>query len=154
MGRLSMQAISTANSRDPDARSLLEQARLARGPDLTGHHQPDAAASSHFWLIGAGLLAKLPPKPKRSRAEAAAAELITRTSRQARDGFLDLHVEMLYRTLTKDYGSFVRVEELAFDAAAVPGLVPTRAQVALESGLPQKDKEGLEIDQGIFLSRV
>jgi thioesterase DpgC len=158
-----MQAISTADARDPDAQSLLEQAGLAaeasadwlaRRPDLTGDYRSDAAAGSHFWLAGAGLLAKLPPKPKRSRAEAAAAEFIARTSRQARDRFLDLHVEALYRTLTKDYGSFVRVEELAFDAAAVPGLVPTRAQVAAESELPQKDKEGLEIDQGIFLSRV
>lgn len=44
------------------------------------------------------------------------------------------------------------LEDLA-DAAAerFPGLVPTRAQVKAEGLLPQRDKVGLEIDQGIFM---
>jgi thioesterase DpgC len=145
------------------AQSVLEQAGLAAEtaadwlaiqPDLSGDYRLDAAAGSHFWLAGARLLAKLPPKPKRGAAEAAAADLITQTSRQMRDRFLDLHAETLYRTLTQDYRSFVRVEQIAFEAAAVAGLTPTREQVAIESELPQKDKEGVEIDQGVFLSRV
>src|SRR5205814_10110531 len=54
-----------------------------------------------------------------------------------------------------DLASFVRVEELVYVAAAqVPGLVPSRNEVAQETLLTQSDKEGLEIDQGIFLSRV
>jgi thioesterase DpgC len=36
----------------------------------------------------------------------------------------------------------------------VPGLVPTRAEVEREDLLPQKDKDGLEIDQGILLAHV
>jgi (3,5-dihydroxyphenyl)acetyl-CoA 1,2-dioxygenase len=36
----------------------------------------------------------------------------------------------------------------------VPGLVPDDKQLARENVLLQKDKDGLEIDQGIFLSRV
>ena len=151
------------SSPDAPAQSVLEQAGLAAEAaadwlgnelDLSGDYRRDAAAGSHFWLTGAKLLARLPPKPRRGAAQAAAAGLITQASRRARDRFLELHAEALYRTLTKDYRSFVRVEQLAFDAAAVPGLTPTREQVAMESGLPQKDKEGVEIDQGIFLAHV
>ena len=158
-----MQSISTASLPGSGAQSLLEEAGivaevaadwLASRPDLTGDYRLDAAASSHFWLGGGNLLAKLPPKPKRGAAEAAAAEAITRATRAARDRFLAAHVETLYRALTKDCRRFVRVEQLVFDAAEVSGLTPTRAQVAAESELPQRDKDGLEIDQGIFLSRV
>jgi thioesterase DpgC len=146
-----------------DAQSLLERAGLAHEPaadwlasqpDLSGDYHLDTAASSHFWMTGANLLAKLRPKPQRSQAEASAAQLIAKTSRLARDRFLELHVETLYRALTRDYRSFVRVEQLAFDAVAMPGLVPTREQVAVESQLSQRDKEGVEIDQAVFLSRV
>jgi len=151
------------SSSDAPAQGLLEQAGLAAEvaadwlgsePDLSGDYRRDMAAGSHFWLAGTKLLGRLPPKPKRGAAQAMAADLVTTKSRQARDRFLDLHVETLYRTLTKDYRSLVRVDQLAFDAAAVPGLAPTREQVAMESELPQKDKEGVEIDQGILLSRV
>jgi thioesterase DpgC len=146
-----------------DAQSLLERAGLAHEPaadwlasqpDLSGDYHLDTAASAHFWMTGANLLAKLRPKPQRSQAEASAAQLIAKTSRLARDRFLELHVETLYRALTRDYRSFVRVEQLAFDAVAMPGLVPTREQVAVESQLSQRDKEGVEIDQAVFLSRV
>ena len=41
--------------------------------------------------------------------------------------------------------------DLAFAAAErFPGLVPTRAQLAAECAHPQADKDGREIDQGIF----
>jgi thioesterase DpgC len=49
----------------------------------------------------------------------------------------------------------VRVEHLVRAAAAiVPGLVPDDAQLAGESGLSQRDKDGAEIDHGLFLSHV
>src|SRR6516162_5800436 len=50
---------------------------------------------------------------------------------------------------------FVRVEELLFAAAdAFPGLVPKRVQIAAEEDTLQRDKDGLEIDQGILISHV
>jgi len=49
----------------------------------------------------------------------------------------------------------VRLERLVYDAAdLVPGLAPTRAEVAAESGLRQADKEGREIDQGILANQL
>ena len=158
-----MQSVSPERAAGSDVRTILEQAGipapavadwLASQPDLSGDYPRDAGSCSRFWLGGAGLIAKLPPKPKRTPAELAAADAILSTTRAARDGFLAAHVEILYRTLTGDYRSFPRVDQLTHDAAVVPGLTPTREQVAVESELPQRDKEGIEIDQGIFLSRV
>jgi (3,5-dihydroxyphenyl)acetyl-CoA 1,2-dioxygenase len=158
-----MQSVPTTAEPDPDAQRILEQAGLAAEatqdwigsqPDLTGDYRRDIAASSHFWLSGANLLARLPSKPKRKAAETAAADVITCATRASRDRFLAAHVETLYRALTRNYGSFVRVEQLVYDAAKLQGLTPTREQVAAESRLPQRDKDGVEIDQGIFLSRV
>jgi enoyl-CoA hydratase/carnithine racemase len=155
--------MATAGASGADAQSVLEQAGLpapivanwlSSQPDFSGDYHLDAAAGSHFWLGGADLLAKLPSKAKRNAAEAAAAGAILGASRAARDRFLEIHTETLYRTLTLNYRSLVRIEQLAYGAAVLPGLVPTREQVAAESELPQRDKEGLEIDQGLFLSRV
>jgi thioesterase DpgC len=105
--------------------------------------------------LGAELLARLPAKPTRTEAQAAAANAIIERDRTARAQFVQSHTQILYRRLTGDFAKFKRVEELVRDAAAlVPGLVPDDSQLARENALPQKDKDGLEIDQGLFLSRV
>jgi thioesterase DpgC len=124
-------------------------------PKATGDYRRDAAAFAKTWRQGADLLAALPHKPSRSAAQARAAALIQRTDRAARDAFLAAHVETIYRALTKDFTAFMRVEDLVYAAASeVPGLVPTRAQVERENALPQRDKDGVEVDQGILLSHV
>ena len=77
------------------------------------------------------------------------------TARAQREQFLALHAEALYDKLTRNRSQFIRLEDLVFAAAAaVPGLTPTSAQVAAEAELLQRDKDGLEIDQGIFLAHV
>lgn len=49
----------------------------------------------------------------------------------------------------------LRCAELVYEVADhVPGLVPTRAEIAEERSHPQKDKQGLEIQQGEFFARV
>jgi enoyl-CoA hydratase/carnithine racemase len=76
-------------------------------------------------------------------------------AREARRRFLAAQAESLYRGITRDYSRFVRVGDLAYEAAELhPGLVPTRAQVAAESARLQRDKAGVEIDQGLLLSAV
>src|SRR5262249_30848401 len=110
---------------------------------------------SRRWRIGAELLISLPPKPARSDAQSAGATAILERDRLARAAFLGIHIEPLYSRLTGDFTKFKRVDDLVRDAAAaVPGLVPDDKQLARENGLQQKDKDGLEIDQGIFLSHV
>jgi enoyl-CoA hydratase/carnithine racemase len=124
-------------------------------PRDTADFAGDCARYSRFWKSNAALLARLPAKPSRSAEETEAAERAKRTARDARARFLSAHAEGLYDRLTQNRSRFVRVEQLVYDAASlVSGLVPTRAQVAAESALLQRDKEGLEIDQGIFVSAV
>ena len=124
-------------------------------PRDTGDFAGDCARYSRFWESSAARLARLPAKPARNADEAQAAEQIKQAARDARARFLSAHVEGVYDRLTQKRSRFIRVEELVYDAASlVPGLAPTRAQVAAESALLQRDKEGLEIDQGIFVSAV
>jgi len=114
-----------------------------------------AAAFATFWRIGAELLARLPKKPGRSTAERAAGTLIRGAERAARERFLGRHVEALYRLLTDDFRRFLRVDELAYAAAAqLPGIAPTLEAVRQESALALADKDGIEIDQGILLAHV
>ena len=122
---------------------------------ITGNFKRDAAAGKKYWRAGAELLAKLPKKPRRTAEQKIAAELILMDCRRAREEFLHRHAETVYRKLTKNLGDFVRVDDLAYDAAKlVPGLTPTRKQVEAENPLMQSEKDGVEVDQGIFLSQV
>jgi (3,5-dihydroxyphenyl)acetyl-CoA 1,2-dioxygenase len=64
-------------------------------------------------------------------------------------------IESIYDELTDGRTLSLRVSELAYKAASsCPGLVPTRADIDGERLHLQKDKVGLEIDQGLFVSRV
>jgi enoyl-CoA hydratase/carnithine racemase len=133
----------------------LVTAWLAGDDALTADFRTDCEKLSPRWGMGAELLTRLPAKPARSDAQAAAAAAIMERDRAAREKFLDAHVEPLYRRLTADFTKFKRVEDLVEDAAAaVPGLVPDQKQLSRDNALPQKDKAGFEIDQGVFLSRV
>jgi (3,5-dihydroxyphenyl)acetyl-CoA 1,2-dioxygenase len=124
-------------------------------PAITRDFQHDADGHSKFWLKGYELLGALPDKPKRSLEQLRAAETILSFGRESREAFLGKHVQAVYAALTKGLTNFVRAEELAYDAAnLVPGLTPTRAQVAAQSEKPQRDKDSIEADQGILLSRV
>jgi (3,5-dihydroxyphenyl)acetyl-CoA 1,2-dioxygenase len=122
---------------------------------VTGDYRRDTENFSRQWRIGAELVAYLPPKPARSAAEAAAAIAIRQRDRDAREKFLGVHIEAIYRRLTGDFAKFKRVEHLVREAAAtVLGLVPDETQLGRENDLQQSDKDGAEIDQGLFLSSL
>lgn len=98
------------------------------------------------------LLESLPRPSTRSpeqRADAAAAK---NTARSLRVRFLDAHADAVYDRLTRGRTVSLRIEELVEAAAtAYPALVPSAERLASERSRPQADKEGHEIDQGIFL---
>ncbi len=97
----------------------------------------------------------MPKKPRRSPRNRWRRISFSRTCRRAREDFLKSHAETIYRKLTKNLGAFSRVDDLVYDAAKlVPGLTPTRKQVDAESALLQSEKDGVEVDQGIFLAQV
>jgi (3,5-dihydroxyphenyl)acetyl-CoA 1,2-dioxygenase len=115
----------------------------------------DTQAASRFFQAGQALVDRLPPRPRRSEREQAAAEALNNVLREARTRFLRSYAALLYDQLTNDMSVFVRVDDLVYLAAErVPGLVPTHEQVLADRERLQKDKEGYEVDQGIFLSQV
>jgi thioesterase DpgC len=131
----------------------MDAAWLETAPALGGEMSRDGAAFSRFWLAGEEHLRRLPAKPKRNQEEAHAAETIVAALRDTRGRFLARHAAPLYAALTHERTSFIRVEELVYAAAGlVPGLAPAREDVVRESALPQRDKDGCEIDQGLLLA--
>jgi thioesterase DpgC len=127
----------------------------AARPEITRDFQHDADGHSKFWLAGYDLLAALPDKPQRNGDEARAAETILTTGRASREAFLRKHVQALYAALTRNQTRHVRAEPLAYEAASlIPGLTPTRAQVDAQSQRVQRDKDAIEIDQGIFFANI
>src|SRR4051812_17271003 len=124
-------------------------------PALGGDLDADAEEASAFFLRGADLVGRLPPKPERSAAEQAAVDEIKAASDDERDRFLRRHTRALYAELTADGTQAVRAEELVYRAAdRVPGLTPRRVVVNHERDRLQKDKDGWEIAQGRFLGHV
>jgi thioesterase DpgC len=122
---------------------------------FNGNFKHDADACAKMWRGGATLLAKLPKKMRRALPQQMAADFILTVCRRAREDFLNRHADAVYRKLTKNLSNFPRVDDLVYDAAKlVPGLTPTRKQVEAENTLMQSEKDGIEVDQGIFLAQV
>ena len=124
-------------------------------PAAPGEYESDARRYGAFWRRSAALLRRLPPKPRRNEAEQAAAEALLTIARGSRESFLAAHVDEVYDRLTERRSKFRRLDDLVYDAAKLhPGLVPSREEVAAEAAHPQRDKDGVEIDQGLFLAYV
>ena len=124
-------------------------------PRVIGSFQRDTAAATKFWRSGTDLLAKLPKKLARTVNQRYAADLILSECRRLREEFLTRHAEAVYRKLTRNLSVFARVDDLVYEAGKlVPGLTPTHKQVDAEGALMQSEKDGVEIDQGIFLAQA
>jgi thioesterase DpgC len=75
--------------------------------------------------------------------------------RETRVAFLRAYAQAMYEDVTGSYSRPLRVDALVYEAAErFPGLLPTRDQVEADMNRPLKEKTGVEIDQGIFLSQV
>ena len=132
----------------PAAREDLSAVRAA---DLTRARQALAQAARR----ADDVLAALPEADQRSAEQRAAAAAAKDSARALRCRFMDAHADAVYDELTGGRTRYLRLAELAEGAAiAFPGLVPTVGQLAGERLRAQADKEGREIDQGIFFSRV
>ncbi|MEW6690189.1 MAG: enoyl-CoA hydratase/isomerase family protein [Pseudomonadota bacterium] len=128
---------------------------MPASPSDTASLAIDRKRYGRFWAQSARALARLPAKAKRSAAEAAQAAAILAEARDSRARFLRAHARAVYDALTRKRSEFVRLEALCERAAKeFPGLVPGKKQLERDTGIPQKDKDGLEVDCGIFLSHV
>jgi thioesterase DpgC len=122
---------------------------------FSGNFKRDTVTATKQWREGSAFLSKLPRKPQRTKEQQLAADIISHHCRSSRERFLTHHADTIYRKLTKNLSEFKRVDELAYETARlVPGLTPTRNQVDAESTLLQSEKDGVEVDQGIFLAQV
>jgi thioesterase DpgC len=75
--------------------------------------------------------------------------------RLKREAQLRSEIEAIYEALSDGFQRSLRLDELVAAAAEHrPGLVPTPPEMEAERRLPQRDKQGLEIDQGIFVAQV
>lgn len=96
-------------------------------------------------------LAVLPEPADRDPEQRRVAARLHQESRLARRRFLGCHAEAVYDALTGGRTRRLRVEELASAAAdRFPGLVPSAVEMSVEEGRAQADKEGVELDQGLF----
>jgi len=61
----------------------------------------------------------------------------------------------VYDRLTAGRSRFLRLDELCARAAEdFPGFLPSKSKIEAEAGRALKDKQRLEVDQGLFLSQV
>ncbi len=117
--------------------------------------QADALALQAVLADGERLLATLAPPGRRSGQERTTAELVHAQCREWRRRFMQDHAAWVYDCLTAGRTLRLRIGALALAAARMfPGLVPTEAQLENERTLFQGDKEGREIDQGIFFAAL
>lgn len=127
----------------------------AAAPGPADDYARDCREFSDFWLRSNRLIALLPEPARRDDRERAAAADITAAARATRTRFLRRHVVSLYDAVTAQRSRPIRVTELVAAAAeAVPGLVPAPAEIAAEDGRLQRDRSGIEIDQGLLVSAV
>ena len=77
------------------------------------------------------------------------------SSRQAREAFLDIHVDAVYSQLTDNRTRRLRLDDLVFAANdLVEGLTPNRAELARDAALPLAQQTGVAIDQMLFIAHV
>lgn len=122
-------------------------------PDRAEHLERDAARVGDACEKGWELLGELPPKSRRNDAERAAGRAALDLMTDVCWRFLRLHRGAVYAALTQ--GVPCRVETLARRAAErFPGIVPSDEALRDEAGMLQKDKDGLEIFQGLFFAQL
>jgi thioesterase DpgC len=133
--------------------AVAEWAASAPGPGLSFRAAADAEGV--FLTRGHELTRRLPGPAQGTADERAARAAIAETLNEARETFLRAHAEDLYDALTDRCTKPLRLAELLRDAAAaVPGLVPTSAQLDAERTRMLPDKEGIEFAQGLLVGYV
>jgi thioesterase DpgC len=99
------------------------------------------------------------PEPERAERLRPAGDLpnvrIDVAERAEREERLRRDAGEIYEQLTGGLARQLRLTSLVYAAAEqFPGLVPTRLEIDAERRLPQKEKRGLEINQGVLLAHV
>jgi thioesterase DpgC len=128
---------------------------VAAAPGRDGSLRAAGGALSGFLARGQELARRLPVRAAGTAAEQAARTILSEAMTAAREEFLQAHTADLYAALTGHYSRWLRLEELMERAAAaVPGLVPSPAELAAERTRALPGKEGVELAQGLLAAHV
>lgn len=123
-------------------------------PQFNGDIERDRASAVSFFNLSEELLSKFPTKSERNSSQLQECGSIHEICRGVRQNFMQLHSAWLYDKVIQQFSNEkAKLSDIAIAAAdLVPGLVPTREQLSEEEQRSQADKEGRELDQGIFFS--
>ncbi len=132
-----------------------ESLRTQSGDAAAASLPEDAARLGHVCRQGRDLLARLPAKSRRNAKEKTAGHAVIHLLADAAWRFFRVYRRAIYDALTRERSHPLRVAELAWEGAELlPGILPTRAELARESQSMQMDKDGLEIHQGLFFAQL
>jgi thioesterase DpgC len=158
--------VSALNQHEPVA-TLIEQLRpaglppeevrdwLQAKPHTLSDFAADCRAFCAYWQRTYRLLGRLPKPTLRQDIHRAVARRILEAARDSRTLFLRQYAGTVYDVLTQNRSQFLPLGALLARAAEkFPGLVPDDDDLAAEDGCLQRDKAGLEIDQGLFVAAV
>lgn len=123
-------------------------------PDLTGFESAlDTLADTADRLDDR--LADAPTRSERTDPVQADIDVLLEETRRLRSAFMDRYASHVYDELTSRGHTRPRLSALVERAAEeFPGLVPSADRMAAEARLGQREKDGLEIDQAIFVHGV
>ncbi len=121
-------------------------------PEISGNFIKDKIFFSNFW--NKVILEKKSLKKEKKITKKNIKDINTFCN-ISKKVFLSKYSAMIYREITNDLKKFIRVEDLCSKAnTIVEYLLPSYEDMEKENKLFLKDKEGLEIQQGIFLSAL
>lgn len=124
-------------------------------PMVTGSLEQDRGPVCRYLLNWYAEMEALPQAERRAPDRRQRIVELRADATAVREAFLRRHVVKIYARLTADRTRELRVAELLEAAhAEFPGLVPGPDQLAKDRRRGLKDKNGVELDQGIFLSHV
>jgi len=107
--------------------------------------------SAMFW----DMIASLPAKSERAPSQKLAGHTLIHLYSALSWSYFRRHATHIYSTLTDQGRKSIRVDTLLWLAAEMlPGILPTKEQIDLECTRMLKDKDGIEINQGLFVSQV
>jgi (3,5-dihydroxyphenyl)acetyl-CoA 1,2-dioxygenase len=119
--------------------------------ELRRHASQLQTADEQAWRA----LDALPSPLERTEEHQRAAARVHEQVRVLRCAVLAAHAETIHHELTGGGSHCLRIPELLGVAAQrYPGLVPPPDRLAAERALPQPRKDGLEVDQGLFLGAM
>lgn len=120
-----------------------------------GRLDANAFATKKLFERGWELLDRMPQRSKRTATEKEEGRAVVDSMADLCWRFCQVHRSEIYDRLTEGRTRAVRLEDLLWSAAELwPGLVPTRDEVSAEAERMQADKDGREIQQGMFVSQM